>query len=430
MTQKERIDWSRMTLDELRSFWNARVEPDLARDGLDLDRRPTYQEVADAGYSGIAYPLREHHGLTLAQFLATVGYDDPEDDEEYPWGIDDETAVRELELYLETYLRRQGRADSTIASKRARLARYVRTYADRYGSADIVDRIRVGDVPSRDEKQRVRAVFDTFDDDLESAESKYKHLTDVRLFYEWLERDRDAAYNPAVGAPQEQKWSDDTPAAADRDPPALEADHVRSLVGACESLSDRLLVVATCAWGLRRGEVAALSIDQFRPKTDDDRFDPDAGDPMIVFEARKNGPGRVSVQYGLETLADRRAQLADRDGWNGHLFPSTAAESGHVDPDTITARFKRLADRAGVVVRGETPTPQYGRRFWYRTYADAVERLSEQIEAIADEQGSTDPSVVVENYLGEEEARRRRRKLMRDRLAEAFGDEDRSRRSA
>ena len=423
MSSEEVINWSRMNLPELQEFWNVEIEPDLAREGLDLETRPTYEEISDAGYSGITYALREHHDLTLAQFLTTVGYPEPDSDDGYQWRIDDETTVRELELYLETYLRRQNLADSTINSKRARLAKYIRTYADLHSRADIVSRLRADDEPRRDEKQRVREVFDALNDDLSSAESKYKHLTDVRQFYEWLAVDRDAAYNPARGAPHERAWSEDTPEADERDPPALDADDVQALVDACESVDEHLLVIATCAWGLRRGEVASLSTDQFEPRTDDGGFNFDADDPRIVFETRKNGPGRVTVHYGLETLADRWSQLGDCNEWEGkYLFPSMAASSGHITPDTVTSRFKRLAERAGVDGRDETPTPQYGRRFWYRTYADAVERLSRQIKAIADEQGSDDPTVVVENYLGEEEARRRRGKSMREELAEAFGE--------
>ncbi|ELY63082.1 tyrosine-type recombinase/integrase [Natrinema versiforme] len=426
MTQRERINWSRKSLDELQSFWNTHIEPDLAREGLDLETRPTYEEITDAGYSGIARALREHHDLTLSQFLATVGYPAPNagEDQGYEWGIDDEMTIRELELYLHTYLERSGHSETTITSKRSRLARYVRTYADLHDAANIVERVREDDIPRRDEKQRVRTVYDTFDDELSSPESKFKHATDVRVFYDWLETDRDAAYNPALGAPQENRWKGQTPDDDDRDPPALDAADVRAMADACESAEDRLLVVATCAWGLRRGEVAALSADQFEPVDESGTVDFDAEDPRIVFgDGRKNGPGRVSVQYGLETLADRWEQLADRDRWNGYLFPSTAAESGHRTPNTITSRFKSLAARAGVTVRGETPTPQYGRRFWYRTYDDAVKRLADRIEVIAEEQGSDDAHVVVTNYLGEEEARKRRREFMREQLAAAFEGE-------
>ncbi|WP_455448195.1 tyrosine-type recombinase/integrase [Natrinema thermotolerans] len=421
MSSDGQINWSRKSLEDLQSFWNAHIEPDLARDGLDLDTRPTYDEITEAGYSGIAYALREHHDLTLSQFLATVGYPQPGSEASYQWGIDAETTIRELELYLGTYLERSGHSESTITSKRSRLARYVRTYDDLYDDARVVERVREDDVAPRDEKQRVRGVFDTFETGLSSTESKFKHVTDVRVFYEWLEEDRDAAFNPAQGAPHEKRWKKATPDEDERDPPALEADDIRAIVNACDSLEQRLLIVATCAWGLRRSEVAALSMDQFAPTDEDSRFDFDAEDPKIVFEERKNGPGRVSVQYGLETLADRYAQLADRDQWNGYLFPSAASESGHVGDGTITDRFKRLVKRAGVSGYDETPTPQYGRRFWYRTYGDAVKRLSKRLETIAEEQGSNDPHVIVTNYYGEEEARKRRREFMREQLADAFG---------
>ncbi|UTF55889.1 tyrosine-type recombinase/integrase [Natronosalvus rutilus] len=412
MSQSDTINWSRMSLEELQHYWNAYIEPDLARDGLDLSTRPTYEEISESGYSGIAYALREHHELTLSQFLATVGYPEPNSENSYTWGIDDETTTQELELYLTTYLRRKGTSEQTVASKRSRLARYVRTYADHYDSADIVVRVREDTVVRRDERQRVRGVFDSFDVDLSSAESKHKHLTDVVSFYAWLEGDRDAKYNPALGAPHDYRWKNETPDAEERNPSALEAHHVRALADACESLSDRLLVVATCGWGLRRGEVAALSTSQ---------TEIDDGDPRIVFgNERKNGPGTVTIHYGLETLEDRWLQLDERDSWNGHLFPSTRAASGHVAPDTITSRFKRLAERADVTVRGEVPTPQYGRRFWYRAYLEAVQRLSKEVSAIASEQGSKDASVVVSNYLGEEEARRRRREFMKEQLADAF----------
>ncbi|WP_161605701.1 hypothetical protein [Natrinema pallidum] len=43
-----------------------------------------------------------------------------------------------------------------------------------------------------------------------------------------------------------------------------------------------------------------------------------------------------------------------------------------------------------------------------------------EIEAVADEQGSDDPNVVVTNDLGEEEARKRRREYMTEQFVEAF----------
>jgi len=61
-----------------------------------------------------------------------------------------------------------------------------------------------------------------------------------------------------------------------------------------------------------------------------------------------------------------------------------------------------------------------GRRFWYSAYSEAVEDVAESIEEIAAEQGSSDSTVVLENYLSDERARQLRRKHMRKALIEAF----------
>ncbi|GGN25155.1 hypothetical protein [Halarchaeum nitratireducens] len=60
-----------------------------------------------------------------------------------------------------------------------------------------------------------------------------------------------------------------------------------------------------------------------------------------------------------------------------------------------------------------------GRRFWYSAYSEAVEDVAESIEEIAAEQGSSDSTVVLENYLSDERARQLRREHMRERLSEA-----------
>lgn len=97
------------------------------------------------------------------------------------------------------------------------------------------------------------------------------------------------------------------------------------------------------------------------------------------------------------------------------------SSSGHVTGETIQARFKRVADRADVRVRGDRPTSKMGRRFWYTTYNQALTDLLENLDVIADEQGSSDASVVLKNYLSEAERRKYRRDFMHERLAEAFG---------
>ncbi|RQG89718.1 tyrosine-type recombinase/integrase [Natrarchaeobius chitinivorans] len=410
-----RIRWSHRSLEELQTFWNTTIEPTLHREGYDLAERPGYDDLLEVGYGGIQDALRRHHDMTLSEFLETVGYDDRRSAEEYRWGIQNETTIDELEGYLETVRRRRGLSEHTVRSKRTRLARFARRYRDLFDDADLVARTRDRDL-APEENTRAMAIFDEFDDELRSPESKLHHLTDVEDFYTYLGTIRNVArFNPVANFRESvyEKWTRETPDRADRSLSSLQAAHVRELVAACDSLEDRLLVLATCAWGLRRGEVASLHHDQFVLSD---------GDPRIVFGAdRKNGPGSVTIQYGLEDLEHRLSTLAVEAEWNGFLFPSRAAQSGHISPDTVTNRFKRLARDAGVRVDGEVPTPQLGRRFWYRTYLDAVQALARQVERIAQEQGSTDARVVVENYLGEAEARKRRRKLMSERLAAAFG---------
>ncbi|ELY96088.1 integrase family protein [Natrialba hulunbeirensis JCM 10989] len=125
--------------------------------------------------------------------------------------------------------------------------------------------------------------------------------------------------------------------------------------------------------------------------------------------------------YGRETLTDRIDALGARDReWSGYLFPSAQSESGHVVGETIQARFQRIADRAGVRVRGELPTSKMGRRFWYTTYLVSQKELLASLDVIAAEQGSSDASVVLKNYLSEAERREHRREIMREQLAEAF----------
>ena len=403
----ERIRWSHKSLDELRTFWNNEIEPDLQRDGVDLSDRPTYQDLLETGYGGLQDALREQHDMTLAEFLRSVGYFE-DDSKGYEWGIDDETAIDELKSYIRTLSRRRNLADSTIETKRSRLAAYARLYRDVHGSADLTDRL--GDLAHRaDEIERVLAVFDELDRDLDSEASKLRYLGDVSQFYEHLQRRGKAAYNPAETIDMEYGWERSEP-----DNPALSSEQIRRLYDAVESPDEELLVLALCGWGLRRNEVASLHVSQLALEGDD---------PHIYFEERKNGPGTVALLYGRETLTDRIDALgsADRE-WSGYLYPSSRAESGHVVGETIQARFQRIAERADVQVRGETPTSKMGRRFWYTAYANAQKQLLENLDAIAADQGSSDASVVLKNYLSEAERRQYRREYMRERLAEAFGE--------
>lgn len=405
--------WSRKDLDELKEVYWTEIAPAMRRAGLSPgEERPSYEWLADNGFSGLAYALREQHGLTVGEFFAdVVGLPDGSADAP-PWGDAPEATETALESYLETLSRRQGLARSTIASRRSRLAKFVRTYRELHGDADVVRRAADADLDAA-EYDRVLATFDAVRSDLGTDAAARKYFRTVRKWYEWLQRRNRAVHDPSRAA-EEFSFDRDEP-----DNPALDARQVRAIYEEARSRGDdresELLALAICGWGLRRNEVARLRASQFVL---------DDGDPRVAFERRKNGPSTVALLYGVDTLDERLSALADRADWSGYLFPSRRSHGGHVHPNTVTNRFRSLAETAGVRIRGDPPTPQHGRRFWYETYLDAVGDMADALAEIAADQGSTDPEVVRRNYLSEETERQYRREAMRERLSEAFGEPD------
>lgn len=405
--------WSGRTLDELEEAYWDDVAPRLRDADLDPHEVPSYQDLIDAGVSGIARPFTKgiHSSeWTLQQFLADyVGLDGGSRDSD-PWGIDDATTRDHLDEHLAALRRRRELAESTIASTRSRLARWVEIYADLHGQADVVDRARDPGLATS-EFDRNLAVFDVLDEELGSDETKLSYLSAVDAFYSRLERRSIAAFNPVAEFGREFPWT----RPQERDNPSLDPQEVRTLYEEADGLEEQLLVVATAGWGLRRREVAELHVGQFIL---------DDGEPRLVFdEDRKSGPGTVALIYGVDVLEDRIAALADRSEWTGHLFPSTK-QSGPISPSTVTRRFKRLADRAGVDVLQEAGAgvakPHMARRFWYQAYQDAVSLAMDRLEDVARDQGAESVDVVWNNYLDEEQRRKHRRDAMREQLADAF----------
>jgi hypothetical protein len=64
-----------------------------------------------------------------------------------------------------------------------------------------------------------------------------------------------------------------------------------------------------------------------------------------------------------------------------------------------------------------------GRRFWYSLYGDAVRQIAKRYTPIAEDQGGSDPRVVLDNYLSEAERRKHRREDMHDELVTLLDDE-------
>ena len=401
---EQTYNWSRKSLDELVDFYEREIAPERQRDGHDPNAIPTYQWLVDHGYSGLQYAVREHHEMTLSEFFEqAVGLGDDASSETPSWPIDNEQMIE----YLEQYFRSQQRgsaAETTLQSKRSRISQFLRHYEALHGTSAIVARITdVADQP--EEIQRVTAVFDVLDDELESNDSKRRYRSDIDDLYSWLVDRGYGAFNPVR---YDHEWD-----VAKRDNPALAPAQVGTLAAVTENIEERLIVLGLCAWGLRRSELATLHVKNVELQ---------AESPYLSFDTRKNGPGTVALIYGQDVLADRIAKLSYREEWDGYLFPSPDARREHVTGETLNRRFKSIATRADVRVRGELPTSKMGRRFWYSAYADAVETVIKRLQSVAHEQGSSDPMVVFRNYLSEEKRREYLRDAMYDRLAGAFED--------
>ncbi len=406
----DNIRWSTRTLEELEQLYWDEIAPTLRRNGLDPHTRPSFQTLADHGYSGLAYTLREHHDLTPKQFLSgVVGLEDDRDDEssDYDWTIEHDRTQSAFESYLRSLDRRRNLADSTLTSKRTHLAAYAEIYRDLHGTDDLLAPLDSHDQRG-DEIDRAYAVLDVFDAERSTDASKIEYTATVASWYDRLVRHGRAEFNPLEHATKEFGWEREDP---DNHP--LEPSDVQALYQTAESLADRLLVVALAGWGLRSGEVARLHQRQF--------VGPNSDDPHLDFEERKNGPSSVSLLYGLDVLKDRWNILAEDETWNGYLFPSSQSDSGHIAQNTVRNRFQSLAADAGVQVQGKQPKPHMARRFWYTAYQQATANLLDRLEGIAADQGSASAEVVAQNYLSNEELRQARRDAMREKLAEAFG---------
>ena len=400
---EQTYNWSSKSLEELVNFYEREIAPERRRDGYDpTEDIPSYQWLVEHGYSGLQYAVREHHKLTLSEFFTqAVGITENDSEDDYEWGVQNEQVIEHLEQYFGSQ-ERGSAAESTLRSKRSRLAQYLRYYEDLHGTADIGSRITdVADQP--EEIQRVTAVFDVLDEELKSNDSKRRYRSDVDDLYSWLVDRGYGAFNPVR---YDHEWD-----VAERDNPALSPAQVGQLAAATEDTEEKLTVFGLCAWGLRRSELASLHVRNIELQADS---------PYLTFETRKNGPGTVALIYGQTALEDRITRLSDQDEWGGYLFPSSDARRDHVTGETINRRFKSITARADVRVRGNRPTSKMGRRFWYSTYADAVESVIDRLQSVADEQGSSDPMVVFQNYLSEEKRRGYLRDAMRDRLETAF----------
>jgi len=403
------VPWTLLDEDGLRVAYQELVAPALREAGQNPQTdRPTHEWLSANGFRGLIYALRRYHDTTFATWWDR---EFGSDDEDFDWEIADEATIDACEDYLDRRQRSREWSDETVRTHRTRLAQYVRAHD---AVATVAPIAAVDPQGETAEADAVDACWDAFArlDERVTRRTLHRIYRTVRAWYAYLGQRRRATHNPTDGLDDHYAWD------VDRDArnPALDVEHVRALVDAADSGRDRLLVTALCAWGLRSGEVAALHVDQLV-------LDPDAAPgPYIHFEERKNGPGSVAMLYGVQAARERIADLADREDWDGYLFPSTRSQSGHVSSTTIRQWFDDLCVEARIPaeIKGSKPVPQMGRRFWYDRYTSTLEDLLEHAGEVAAEQGSASAEVVLRDYLSEERRRELRRQAMREKLADAF----------
>ncbi|AUV84570.1 hypothetical protein C2R22_23520 (plasmid) [Salinigranum rubrum] len=408
------ISWTLLDRQELVDAYRAVVAPVMEDDDLDPKReKPTHSWLRGHDFRPLLYALREYHDMTFGEFWQEE-LELESEETGYDWATDHDRTIEALESFLDSRRERKGLSDSSIDTLRYRLNRYVSAYSDENDTDDLVTAVaRESDVPAYEAVDACWAAFDRLHDELEGGQTKRRIHLVVSNWYAHLVRRKWAAVNPADGLDDEFDWSNGE---GDADTPCLATEHVRALYQAADGPEERLLVLALCAWGLRPNEVAHLHTRQFVLDVVDDEV------PYIAFEERKNGPGEVSLLYGQEVLEDRLAAFADRDDWDGYLFPSPHASGGPISRWTVWNRFTRLADQAGLPdeIDGVSPAPKMGRRYWYDAYSASLDVVLGSLDEIAAEQGSASADVVLQNYLSETRARKLRRQYMREQLATAF----------
>jgi len=415
---EQQHNWSRKTLDELVEYYSEEIQPAFAADSTHINQPyPTADWLREHGYSGIRYTLREHHDRTFTEFVQEdVGVtadsgsaSEGNTTESHRFDITHEPTEAAVEPY---FSRRQDRvvlSAATLASRRSRFRTWVEPYRQQHGTDALLAHAETSDQKAQG-RRRARAVLDGIAETLGSDQSRLTFVADVRPVYSWLTDEGYIAFNPLDGVESEYGWE-----RPDANNQSLQATDVQALLEAAETPGEELLVTALPGWGLRPSEVAQLHVSQFSL---------DGDDPHIAFQERKNGPGTVAIHYGVDTVSDHIDQLADESDWQGYLFPSPADSRAHVHSDTITNRFKRLAEQADVSVDGQLATPRTARRFWYSTYSSTMVDIRAEMDEIADEQGAQSGTVVWEQYLSEADRRRRRRQAMAAKLTDAFGAEN------
>lgn len=417
------IPWAQFTTDDFVQFYWRVVIPVLEEEGHDSESLPSATVMREYGFGRYIEAIRRHYDYTFKEFLIEeVGLND-ECLYEYNWPIDDAETKEWLDKFVQDLRNRDStkQKESTIGRIASNIYVFLHEWKAAHGSTDIIRTLETAD---EDEMYSlVLAVYDRLNEREITVNTKTRYVTDHSFLFEYLTHPTNPLdYNPIPDVEKRFHWSRTEVDVLERS--ALSPAQVKRLWNHTETLEERMLLIAACAWGLRAGEICALHVDQLvLDPNSDDEFD----HPVINFGKRKQGPSTVNIVYGRNIVEERIDQLKKEfgDEWNGYLFPSSDPRTEHLQSNAILRdRFQPLAERADVTVDGEKPYLKQARRFWYQRYWTGQQRYHELVSLAAEEQGSTDTEVVKTNYLGDLSRLDFSRLWVRRELEEAFEDQN------
>jgi len=418
------IPWAQFTTEDFVQFYWRVATPILEEEGHDPESPPSAETMREYGFGRYIQAIRRHYDYTFKQFLAEeVGVVEEECPHEYNWPIDDAETKEWLDKFVRDLRDRDStkQKESTITRIASNIYVFLHEWQAVHGSTEIIRTLKTAD---EDEMYSlVLAVYDRLNKRDISVNTKTRYVTDHDFWFEFLTHPKHPLdYNPISGVEKRFQWTRSEVEVLERS--ALSPAQVKTLWKHANTLEERMILIAACAWGLRAGEIAALHIDQLilNPEPEHD-FD----HPVINFDRRKQGPSSVNIVFGRNIVEERIEQLEEEfeNEWNGYLFPSADHRTEHLQSSTMLKdRFQPIAERADVTVDGEKPFLKQARRFWYQRYWTGQQRYHELVSLAAEEQGSTDTEVVKTNYLGDLSRLEFSRLWVRQELEDAFEDED------
>ncbi len=393
------------TEEYVRRQFPARVRELRQQEGLRPDEKPTHEWINNHGFSGIqGYASRV--GKTVDEVLLEECEFDERSCKPLP-GHHAETKrlVNEwLEKEDESFQRWD---DTTVTDARTHIRKLLEISMEQLGSDNL---LRPARASKQEGVQLVEKLFTGLNEHLESSGARYNYGTSLSSFYRYLVTYDEADHNPAEVLLPRMGWK------YERQSPAYELtpSQVRNCWEATESLQEKVLLLMLAAAGLRP----------------DDTTIPDARDDVVLErgrahirleKARKNGPGKVALMAGREYVDVYLEELAQRDDWNGKLFPSEQSASGARTTAWIRSQVDQIVTRADVTFPdGSKPTPKHFRAFWYNEFVAARQAFMSQVQWVADEQGSSSAKIAEQHYLNDHASREHFRRFAQSRFEAAF----------